>query len=322
MSQRILSVRVRPARVTVLIDRGADEKNLLLVLEFFSRIWAGRFCQILAVDPKSIDPLTKFRLSESRPEFVYGLGIDDAHWSGAVHQACQPRGYSSLRPDFVRDLRYAVEGYILVDHAPINLFQTRGLPTNRKRLLKLVSSDEQTPSAAFCAAMFGAHHANLRREYYDELTTFASNSTLTFIDLATEFVKNWQQSWLDITGHKLNPHVSGLLPPTIVLVGSVVSDLSLFWNLRSASDTIYPAGIMPIPVNGAADPIVLEKMKDWLLAFLPYGSRPDYCVVTSQTVEERVCQNFAEHFQVARRNTDWDCGLRTTQEPLALGHSV
>jgi DNA-directed RNA polymerase subunit RPC12/RpoP len=151
--------------------------------------------------------------------------------------------------------------------------------------------------------MFGTHHVNLRREYYDELTVFGSNSVAGFIDLATEIVREWQQSWLDVTGHELNPHISGLLVPTIVLVGSVVSDLSLFWNLRSASDTMHPAWIIPIPADAATDPAVVEKLKDWLLAFLPYGRRPNYCLVTSQSVEEQVCQNFAQQFRVVLDGT-------------------
>src|SRR5262249_15926771 len=97
MSQRLLNVRVRPPRVVVLINRDASDADFLLAFEFFSKLWSGRFAQILPVDPKACDPLTEFRLAASRPEFIYGIGIDDAHWGQATRQSCQPRGYGKLR---------------------------------------------------------------------------------------------------------------------------------------------------------------------------------------------------------------------------------
>jgi len=78
MAQRLLDIHVRPPRVTNLINRGADQEDFRLAFEFLSRIWGGHFGQILAVDPKTSDDLTTFRLAESRPEFIYGIGLDDA----------------------------------------------------------------------------------------------------------------------------------------------------------------------------------------------------------------------------------------------------
>jgi len=300
MAQRLLDIRVRPPRVTVLVNRSADQEDLRLAFEFLSRIWGGRFGQVLAVDPKTSDDLTTFRLAESRPEFIYGIGLDDEHWARATRQACQPRGYGRLRPEFVQEIEQAhAEDYILVDHALIHLFQTRYLRPHRRQTLRLVTPEPLSTWAVYCAAMFGIHHPTLRTEYYDEATSFTANTTLGFIDLATEFVKKWQHSWLDVTGHALNLRISAAsaLAPTVVLVQSPVPDLSLFWNLRTASDTIHPAWIIPIPVEGATDLAVLEKVREWLLAFLPYGPRPNYCLVTSQAVKERDCQRFAEEFQ-------------------------
>jgi hypothetical protein len=112
----------------------------------------------------------------------------------------------------------------------------------------------------YCAAMFGIHHPALRTECYDEATSFTANTTLGFIDLATEFLQKWQQSWLHVTGHELNLRISAvdLLAPTVVLVQSPVPDLSLFRILRTASGTIRPVWTIPIPVEGATDLAVLE----------------------------------------------------------------
>src|SRR5713226_9102245 len=105
MAQRIFNVRVRPARVTILIEQAEERKDLLLAFEFLSKIWGGRFGQILAVNPKACDPLTEFRLGISRPEFIYGIGLDDTHWAKATRQSCQPRGYGKLRPEFVKAIK-------------------------------------------------------------------------------------------------------------------------------------------------------------------------------------------------------------------------
>jgi hypothetical protein len=306
MSRRILNVRVRPARVVGLITRRAEEKDLLLAFEFFSKIWGGRFSQLLTVDPKLSDGLTLFRLGASRPEFVYGIGIDNDHWSSAVNRACQPRGYGSLQQEFVRGLKQArFEDYYLVDHALIHLFQTRDQRKSRKRSLRLVTPEESSKFAVYCAAVFGVHHQNLRNEYFDENNPFKGETTSAFLDLSTEFVRGWCQSWLDVTGHELSPHISGAGPlaPTIVLVGSPVEDLALFWNLRTASDTTHPVWVIPIPHDGATESTVLDKLKDWLIAFSPYGRRSDYCLVTSQTVDETECKRFAEQFQTVLLGT-------------------
>jgi hypothetical protein len=305
MGQRLLNVRLRPARVSVLISREAQDPDLLLAFEFFSKLWGGRFGQLLAVDPQACDDLTRFRLRCSRPEFVYGIGLDDQHWASAVRQACQPRGYGRLRQEFVRGIKQThPEDYYLVDHALIHLFRTRDQYKGHKQTLRLVTPEAASPLATFCAAAFGVHHQNLRKDYFDEDTAFSGTTTDAFVELATEFVKESQQSWLDVTGHALNPRIEsgwgpGQLCPTVVLVGHRVLDLGMYWNLRLASDTTSPAWIIPIPAEGASEPTVLGRLKDWLLAFLPYGPRPNYCLVTSQSVAEDTCRRFAAEFQAA-----------------------
>jgi hypothetical protein len=191
-----------------------------------------------------------------------------------------------------------------VDHALIHLFRTRTQQKAFKQALRLVTPEPASPLSSYCAAAFGVHHQNLRKDLFDEETRFSGTAT-AFLGLATQFVKDCQQSWLDVTGHELIPHVSehGPLLPTVVLVGSKVSDLGLFWNLRTASDTTHPAWVIPIPAESAADPAVLEKLKEWIVAFLPYGSRPNFCLVTSQTVEEKPCREFAARFQAALAGT-------------------
>jgi len=297
MTQHLLSVRVRPARITILINNHADRQALLFVIEFCSKVWGGRFVQILSVDPNVCDPLTEFRLGKSRPEFVYGVGVNDEVWAAAATRSCQPRGYGQLKSDFVKGIKQAHrEEYILVDHALIDLAEKQARRASHKRKLRLITINESKNLAACCAAVFGLHHANLRKEFFDCDSTFESENVADFIALVTEFVTNRQQCWLDVTGHELNVHLQefGFLVPTIVLVGNEVPDLALFWNLRSTTDPMTPAWIIPVPLTVGTDALALERLKDWLLAFLPYGERPNHCVVTSQSVSESACREFAD----------------------------
>lgn len=304
MAQHILEVRVRPARVAVLIDRGATEVDLCLAFEFLSKLWGGRFGQVHSVDPQSCDGLTRFRLGESRPDFVYGIGLDDARWGLAVTDACQPRGYGALRPEFVRGLKQShFEDVQLVDPAVLDLFHSRDERTGQKRCFRLVSPAAGSPLTSYCAAVYGVHHTSLPAELFDQECQFNGTTTAAFVELATEFVRGCQRSWLDATGHKLTARIDGVcwgpVPPTVDLVREPVPDLSLFWNLRAPSDADLPSWVIPVPADGANDPTVLAALKEWLLAFSPYGSHPSYAVVTSVSVDEETCRAFAGRLQAA-----------------------
>ncbi len=306
MGQHLLKLRIRPARVLVLINRDASESDLLLAIEFFSKIWGGRYGQILTVDPNASDPLTEYRLGNSRPEFIYGIGLDDEYWNAATRRACQPRGYGKLCLEFVRNLKqHHFEDYYLADHALIHLWQTRDQRKTHKQALRLVTPEIGSKLSTYCAAMFGIHNDKLRGDMFDIECLF-EGTAVDLIELAAVFVKSWQQSWLDVTCHKLIPQFIGHFAiwghsvPTVVLVANLVQDMSLFWNLRSASDTRHPTWFIPILFDGGVtDPRIFEMLKDWLLAFNQYDTHSNYCHITSQTVGEADCRLFAEQLRLA-----------------------
>src|SRR5688572_22672887 len=99
MGQKLLTLRVRPARILVLVSSASSPADFLVIVRFLSQIWGGQFNHILAVDRDTPDPLTEFRLSTNRPDFVFGLNLNDAVWGPAVHKACQPREYLPLSQD-------------------------------------------------------------------------------------------------------------------------------------------------------------------------------------------------------------------------------
>ncbi len=231
MGQRLLNVRVRPARITILINRNAADPDLFLAFEFFSKHWGGRFYQIIPVEKSTCDDLTSYRLACTRPDFVYGIGLDDQYWLTATHKACQRRGYGPLQPELVHNIReHHPEEHCPVDLPLVHLFRTRERRGRHKRALRLVTPDSLCPFSTYCVALFGVHHQNLHKEFFDQETKFSAMTPTALIELATEFVREWQQSWLDMTGHGLHGGLIGWgeLEPTVVLVHHKVDDLSLF----------------------------------------------------------------------------------------------
>jgi hypothetical protein len=300
MTQRLVKARVRPGRIVVLMNRFACETEFILAIEFLSKLWGGRSAQILTVEPGGPDPLTLFRLGESRPDFIYGVGIDDNSWMKAVNDCCQPRGYGALRPDFVKGLNSSHnEDHILVDHALVHIAQTKVTDKRRRQLLRIVTIDDNSKWKSYCAATFGVPRSNIGRQYYNDHSRFSGASAADFLHLATEFVATWQQSWIDATCHELDQITSTWAdrPPTIVLVGSIVPDLSLFWNLRAGTPTSHPVWMLPLPFSESSDAAVLSSIREWLEKFAPYGAKPNYCIVTSETVDAQECEEFCSQLK-------------------------
>jgi hypothetical protein len=306
VSQPILNVRVRPARVTLLIARTASQDDLLLGLKFLSRLWGGRYCQLQAVEPNGNDPVALFRLSQSRPDFVYGIGIDNDVWNNHVHQACQPRGYGPLEQKYVDNLHDSTEQHSTAAHVIHHLRRTPVGPGRRERTLRLIGCDPKSPLLPFIAALFGIHYENLGTALPNEGGWFPETGSVSaFIATHTDIVSRYARCWLDLASYGLTPRLFGSaeIPPTIVLVDSLVSDLSLFWNLRAAADSDIPEWAIPIPASAAGDPAVLGKLKEWLMAFEQYQRRPSFCRVTSASVPSTTLDNFARRFQEAMTGT-------------------
>jgi hypothetical protein len=305
MAERLIRVRVRPARVVVLIDRVSGAEDLQLVIEFYSRIWGGRYSQILPVNATAPDALTILRLELLRPEYVYGVGIDVDSWSKTVRSACQPRGFGQLRAEFVKNPRqFHVENHILADRPLLACAHLQNRRIGEPRLLKLVSCDPSSTWSLYCAAAYGIHYSNLLQEFFHEDIFFGENNAADFLRLSTRFAENAHYCWLDVISNGLHIDSSGpgIRPPTIVLVKDQILDLSLFWNIRAGSASV-PNWIIPIPVDEAERPDVLEQIRNWIKSFQPYGAKPNYCVFTSQTVSAAECESLRDKLQTELTTT-------------------
>lgn len=330
MSQRILNLRIRPARLIVLISQRANLNDFMLAIRFLSQLWGGRYCPILPVDPDKPDELTKFRLSAFRPDFVFAQNLADQNWSQPVYDACQPRKYVRLEPSVAEDIRKDIfHEFIHADRALVAMHEAKSFGTRLIRPLKVVSVPPDSEWAPYCAAYFGLHHPKLREKLRDEEIMFGSTHFPEFVDLVRDFVDGWKQSWIEVGSYRLNSQIPFAQPlvPTIVLVEDVIQDLSLFWNLRMSSDSDSPTWLIPIPSVCALDLVIQEKLRDWLVAFQKYGRRPNYCVVTSTSVSEQKCCQFVESFATTLKTTaieHVDYHTRPNQLPniLAYEHST
>ncbi len=300
MGQRLLTLRVRPARVAVLISNTASPDDFVLAVRFLSQIWGGRFNPLLPVSADQADPLTEFRVEQNRPDFVFGLNIDDSVWGPAVHKACQPRKYVRLDRTIAENIRKADRlNLIHSDRAIIANFERRARPSAIVRPIKVVSVDTASEWLPYYAALFGVHPASLNEKYRDEEVAVESASAIELINTHRDFVEGWKESWIDAGSFGLSPHhmLSPPTEPTIVVVKDPVQDLCLFWNLRLASDANSPSWVIPVPVSAALSDDMLKALRDWLCAFHEYGKRPNYCVMTSASVGKESIERMAASLQ-------------------------
>jgi hypothetical protein len=298
-----MTLRVRPARIAVLINRNSEPSAYINAVRFLSQIWGGRYAPIIDVDGEQADPLTVHRLSELRPEFVYGVDISEPNWREAVLGACQPRMFRLLSQVDIDDTRNAQrEKFIHGDRALVQMFRDRNERSRFNRHLNVVSTDYATPIGVCCAAAFGIHHPQLFDEYRDETREIGSGDQREFIDLCVDQTNNRKQTWLDANAYGLIAHhlSTQSKEPTIVLVQKLIPDLTLFWNKRMISDHDEPAWTIPILADQANCQEVLGGLNKWLERFNPFST---FCNVTSQSVPESECLIFAEKLKEGLRNT-------------------
>ena len=327
MATRMVRVRVRPVRVAVVVAAALGAEGFGQAVAFLSRLWGGRFGSILPAGGGHDDDTLAF-LSRSRPEFVYGVGVDHGEWEHRAEAACQPRGYLPLPPESAKPIVHLPghENFYSVEYALNELRRAPDLRPGRRTRVVTVAPEPGAPLAPYCDALFGRHYTKLRAEYRDEEVAFGAGSVAEFIHLATRFEREGCLSWLDATAMGLSLDVTGggqfgRIAPTVVLVGNAVSDLALFWNLRAETDPDRPGDIFPLPADALSDPDVLDAVRDWVLTYrVPFGG-PRSCGVVSHSVPEAECRAFAERVQEATGSAPHiTAGYPASAAPAVVAH--
>lgn len=300
MGQRLLNLRVRPPRLVVLIDEDGSSKDFMTAVRFLSQVWGGRYCPIIPVNKHESDTLTEFRLRQWRPDYVFGISIDDSAWKPIVHRTCQPRHYSRLDENSAKDLRqYMTLRLIHADRAIISMFDSRSKPSTIQRPVKAVSTASTCKWAPFVAALCGIHHPELGEKYRDEQEVLQLESTADFIAAHKDFVEHWKMSWLEAGSFGLSTDIGMSFPvePTIVLVRNLIMDLCHFWNLRIACDTRVPPWVLPLPCDDICDRQIAQSVSEWIGLYRQYGWTSNYCVLTSASMPREDVRSAASPLQ-------------------------
>jgi hypothetical protein len=301
MSPTLVRARVRPARVAVLVNRHGKQSDLVLALRFLSRLWGGMYAPIFPTNPLPPDALTEFRLSEARPDFVYGIGLDREAWMPHIQDCCQPRCFRLLDEGVLSQLYSDNLEEHITDRDYLNYRFRQPDDGGRKRTTSLNFWDEDSRLFLYAAALFGIPYEVVRNPFapvvYERYPGDLENSgdPEALISAHTRIIQNYEQSWVELASEGLGVrfHSGGTGSPTIVLVQDIVEDLSLFWNLRMEGHTWIPRWIIPLPASMTRDEIHGGLLKEWILGFTKYHQRPNYIFITSQAASTELQAEFA-----------------------------
>lgn len=299
MSQKIIESRIRPQAIAIVIDRNASEEQFLLCIRLMSQLWGGKHFKIYVVDGNDEKQKAVPSLAALRPEFVYGVGIDDYYWREKLAAICQPRGFGILTEHFVSRIGEShAEDFYLIHHVLLQVLREKqDKMSDRYRKIMTVECTTENKLSTFVTAFFGSAPASIKPPLFDGSHYFEGASFDAFLDLAATFQeKNWL-SLLNLTRFKLRIAPAMLhLPPTIVLVESW-HDLALYWNLQSMEGHNHPGWIMPIPASEKLLPSSIEKLARWFERSGNDELQSNYWHVTSSTVSKEACEEFAASLQ-------------------------
>ena len=293
----------------MLVPKDATNDEFLLALRFLSRIWGGRYSPILCVDRKTPDPLTLFRLGESRPDFIFGVNLELENWHNSIFESSQPRGFGPLTKEYVDNLgREDDVEFITLGHVIRDIRDDPASQALNNRTLRLFSAEGNTAIESLAGAAFGIAYRRLGDDLPANKTIFESSASFhAFLEASITFVENFEQAWLDLGCHRLSTIQGyGEIPPTVVVINSPAEDLSHFWNLRLCKSHERPTWLLPVPASSLFDLHVLDGIRKWLLAFDRYQAISNFCQVTSATLPRRDLEEFATRLRETLTGTHFE----------------
>src|SRR5688572_28087493 len=152
MMQKIVRLKVRPFSVAVLVSEAATQEEVVDVLKFSSSVWGGKYFPLISVKPKHPDAMSRRWLSEIRPDFVYGAGVDHLVWLPVVEQECQPLAFGRISASIVSGNDSPMEGHVTPSYVLRKIFR---LPVESRwplRQLNLVNCSPTHQLAALLMA--------------------------------------------------------------------------------------------------------------------------------------------------------------------------
>ena len=299
MAQTEVTIRIRPNRAAVLIPDTASFSDMSLAVRFLSRIWGGRYCPILPVNPSGNDPRALRWLAETRPDYIFGLSVDTAVWHPIAFAACQHRFYEPLTPKVVESI-----------HLPRRIELTTVIPVIRKRHLdqhlpgrrplQFVRAEANCALAPYVSVVFGDSdpvwgNCTVKLPITEPLIEFTPEHGIAeFVRIVVNYSSGRHLSWLDFGSEEISTILIECMPtpPTIVAVESPL-DLALAWNLRMTAGTSGPTWVIPLPVDALSESSVLDSLKEWIATVKRFGHTPTFCELVSLSVSEARLQQIA-----------------------------
>ncbi len=307
MKRIVADVRTGPQTVAILLSRSGDRSNLSLAIRFLSRLWGGRYGQLLPVDGSVPDDATLRQLALSRPDFVYGADIDFAIWEPCIRESCQPRGIGPLRKEFVNSINVGIEDFA-TDRDLIRYVRESDARASSTRVRKnfFVTISRQNPLAEYRDAVFGDSPSHVHQDFLQHSETkLGPEATFEdILELHTGIAQRAGRTWLDVANHGLSVAVNGLFGvPTLIVVSDALLDLSFYWNLRMTSDTGWPVPVFPIPEDELSNPNLPSALAAWLEVVQRFTPRSDFLRVVSSSAKANVLKTFTDRLMDALQET-------------------
>ena len=289
-------VRIRPQKVVILVNNNIGHKELLLAVDFLSRIWGGKYCSILVVNSSGNIKYVQRNLISIRPDIVLCFGLDFSKWSKIIENNCQPRGTGILNGDYVKQLS-SINRHKLIPATLTILDAVENSPQiERDNLYFFSGNNSNLP--VFMSLGFGFLSDEDTKNYADVLKAKViepPENITSYLKTCTDMSTKW--CWLDFArSHLSTNNLFGQfpMPPTVIVCKEKIADYALYWNLRSQLSIGSSGTIALFPETEIDDTESVESLSEWIISS-PVNS--NYCMLRSSSVAKKKLDHLARRLR-------------------------
>ena len=281
-------VRVRPQKVALIVSEEVDPGDFLIVVDFLSRIWGGKYCPIFVVQGSKNSLHVQNNLIAHRPDVVLTLGLDVQSWGKITVQCCQPRGFGALSQNYIKKT-YEVNPHKLILAELLAKELMERFPEMERDNLYLFSREDSQTLSTFMTLSFGIVPDNEVENYSKALKAkpnkLDKDNISSYLNICSDMSRRW--SWLDFASNHLSRNCllgDFAIPPTIVVSADKISDFALFWNIRSQLGVGASGTIILFPESEIDSKESVEALSEWTIKS-PINA--NYCVIRSSSVDKK-----------------------------------
>lgn len=297
-------VRTRPQKVAVLAASNIGKKDMLLIVEFLSRIWGGKYCPILIVHTSDKGSQAKKNLIAIRPDIVLCVGLNFKEWSITVNDICQPRGIDILNDTYLKEL-FMFNRHKLIPATSVISEALEKSPQQERDNLYFFEKAKPGVFSVFMAFGFGFLPEKECSDYAGTLNAKPVPSPAdleSYLKTCTGMSTRW--SWIDFASKYLSTiNLFGQfpMPPTIIVCRDRIADYSLFWNLRSQLGIGSSGTIVLFPEKEIDNSESIQLLTEWTIKS---HIKANYCVIRSSTVAEHRLEYLAKRLRPRLKSSE------------------